>query len=112
MSGIPDNLDQSPKELDPGSSPVARRRTRYGLIVAAFFWAVVMFVVLPALTAPRHGPIRQPIEFQIVTTVITVLALFGLARSVSGWRHFLVSPLWIVLIFMEYLAWIWPAKPW
>ena len=82
------------------------------LIAVAFVWAVCMFLALPALSAPRHGPIRQPIVFQIATTIITGIALLGLALSVSGWRHLLVAPLWIILLFLQYVAWIWPNKPW
>jgi hypothetical protein len=110
MNDIPDNPYQSPEEHESGSPFVRGRRTRPGLILFAFFWAVVMFFVLPALSAPRYGPIRQSIEFQVITTFITVLAMVALARSVSGWRHLLVTPLWAILVFLEYLAWIRP-KP-
>jgi hypothetical protein len=112
MDDIPNKPPQSPQEPGRGSSLVGGPRTRPGLIVAAFLWAAVMFFALPALTAPRHGPIRRPIEFQVITAFVTALALFGLARSVSGWRHLLVAPLWAILIFMEYVAWIWPSRPW
>jgi hypothetical protein len=98
--------DQSDCEIKNG------RRSRPRLILAAFLWAMVMSFILPALAAPRFGRPRQPIEFQVITTFITAFALFGLARSVSGWRHLLVAPLWVILVFMEYLAWIWPNKPW
>ena len=108
MNGPSDHPVQPPKE----PKPLGERRSRPGLILAAFLWAVVMIVGLPALTAPRHGRPRQPIEFQVITAVVTVLALVGLARSVSGWRHLLVAPLWIILIVLEYAAWVWPSKPW
>ena len=107
MNKIPEKRHPSPDEHQP-NLPVAARQTRHGLIAAAIVWAVVMFFALPALSAPRFGQVRRPIEFQVVTTVITVLVLFGLARSVRGWRHYLVAPLWAILIFMEYIAWIWP----
>ena len=92
-------------------SAQSARRPRWSLIVAAFAWVVVMFLALPALSAPRHGPVRQPIEFQVVTTIATVAALVSLTFSVSGWQHLLVAPLWIILLFLEYLAWIWPNRP-
>lgn len=109
---IEENPYQSPTAPGSRSQPLKRRRPRPGLILAAFLWALVMLLAIPALCAPRHGPIRQPIEFQFITTFITGLALAGLARSVSGWRHILVAPLWFILIFLEYCAWIWPKKPW
>ena len=112
MNDVPDKPSQLPQEPEGGSSFVGRRRTRPVLIVAAFLWAAAMFFALPALTVPRHGPIRRPIEFQVITAFITAFALFGLARSVSGWRRLLVAPLWIILIVMEYAAWVWPSRPW
>jgi hypothetical protein len=112
LNDTSDNPYQSPRESDRASPRAEGRRSRPGLILAAFLWLVVMLFALPALTAPRHGQPRQPIEFQVVTALITALVLAGLARSVSGWRHLLVTPLWLFLIFAEYLAWIWPNRPW
>jgi hypothetical protein len=103
---IADNPCRSPKEPESASRHVGGRRSRPRLILAAFLWAVVMSI-LPAFLPVRHGPIRQLIEFRLITTFITALALVGLARSVSGWRHLLVSPLWVILVFLEYHAWIW-----
>ena len=53
-----------------------------------------------------------PIKFQIGTTLITVAALFGLAYSVSGWRHLLVAPLWIILWLLQFNVWFLPNDPW
>jgi hypothetical protein len=83
-------------------------RTRRSLIIAALIWTLILALAVPGLTAPRFGTPQQPIVFQVVTTIITVLALIGLARSVSGWRHLLTAPLWIVLILLQYNSWTWP----
>jgi hypothetical protein len=47
--------------------------------------------------------------FQISTTVVTVLALVGLARSVVGRRHLLVLPLWIILVCLQCAVWCMPG---
>ena len=108
MNNTPENTPRSPGKPDHGSARQGGRRTRPWLIVAPLLWAAVMAVAVPSLEAPRYGHPRQPIEFQIITTIITALAFFGLSRSVSGLRHLLVAPLWAALLLMEYMAWIWP----
>ena len=103
MSNIPDNPYRSPNEAETGSPLGRRRRSRLGLILAAFLWAALIFFALPILVVERQFPLL--LRTELLTTFITALALFGLARSVSGWRHLLVSPLWVMLIFLQYKLW-------
>ena len=100
ITNIPDSPHHLPKEPERASPLRVGRRTRPGLILAAFIWASLIFFTLP-LAAVR-GDLPPSFDTKLLTTVITALALFGLALSVSGWRHCLVAPLWIVLIFLQY----------
>jgi len=74
------------------------------------------------VTIPRFAHLRPvylppdvmppPVDFQVFTTLITAAAFFGLAYSVSGWRHLLVAPMWIILWLLQYEAWFLPNDVW
>ena len=86
-----------------------RRRFRPGLILAAFVWASLIFVSLPM--AAVRGDLPPQFGTKLITTVITFWALIGLACAVTGWRHCLVAPLWVILIFFQYSVWTAAAIP-
>ena len=78
---------------------------------------MILFFTIPSFAQlrPVYVPpdvMPPPITFQIVTTAITIAAFFGLANSVSGWRHLLVVPLWIILWILQFTAWFLPNDPW
>jgi len=103
ITNIPDSPYQSPKEPERTSPLRVGRRSHPGLILAAFVWASLIFFTLP-LAAVR-GDLPPSFDTKLLTTVITALAILGLALSVTGWRHCLVAPLWIVLILLQYSVW-------
>ena len=112
ITNIPDSPHHLPKEPERASPLGVGRRTRPGLILAAFIWAVVLAFAQPSLVVREHLRAGLPLEFQGITTVITGFALIGLACSVSGWRHLLAAPLWLILVFLQYVALTWPNLPW
>ena len=112
ITDIPASPYPTPKEPERELPLAVGRRTRPGLILTAFIWAVVLAFAQPMLAVREHLRTGLPLEFQGITTVITGFALIGLACSVSGWRHLLVAPLWLILVFLQYVALTWPNIPW
>ena len=117
MSTAPENPYQSPRETESAAQPSSSKRSRPWLIFAAIAWAIL----LGPCSSPGYSPgglvlyasrgefVVLPLRaFQIVSTVVTIAVLAGLARSVAGWRHVLVVPLWIILMGLQCLVWLLP----
>jgi hypothetical protein len=64
-------------------------------------WSLVLLFLLPGIQVLFLG-------FRLAFCAVTILALIVLARSVSGWRHLLALPLWLLLAGLTYVTWAYP----
>ena len=105
---MPINPYQSPASEKHDEPDLVRPRWRPGLIVTAIAWTAFFVLALPAFGKARHDPrpLTIPIWFCVTTTCVTLGVLLGLVRAVSGWRHVLIAPLWLILVFLQCVAWL------
>jgi hypothetical protein len=64
-------------------------------------WSLFLLLLLPAVQVLFVG-------FRVAISVVTVLALIVLVKSLQAWRHVLALPVWLLLAFTLYATWAYP----
>jgi hypothetical protein len=93
------NANESSTAADDGLGlPVRANPT---VAIFPILWAGLLFLGLPAVQG-------VPTWFRVLSTVLTVWAIATLPKAASGWWHLLLSPIYLLLVFLQLLVWIFP----
>lgn len=97
--------DDSPRQVQP-----PHRLTKADLVYFPLAWGVVLFIGLVRYGSTGEITPDIPLVVKTVTSLITAASLVSLLFVVRGWKLILAAPLWLYLIWVQYLIWTFYAN--
>lgn len=85
-------------------------RFKFDWLYIPLAWAVLLFILWT-----QHGVLGRfqsdiALWAKISSTIVTLLAVITLLFSLRGWRVFIALPLFIYLVWIQYLVWTFYAN--
>lgn len=85
-------------------------RFQFDWLYVPMTWAVLLFIIWT-----QHGMLGEfrsdiALWVKITCTICTALSMVALLFSLRGWRVFIALPLFIYLIWIQYLVWTFYAN--
>ncbi len=70
----------------------------FGGLLFAILWCMFLFLLLPAVQV-------LPLPSRMVHTLVSAAAGVAMTRGARSWRLLATLPLWLALVFSNYLVW-------
>ena len=104
------NPYESPGEDESPQVEEALSSSWFDIAYIPLGWAVLLFVLFVFWGVTATGDVDVPLFIKIISSLFTASALVILAVSIRGWKRLITAPLWVHLIWVQYLIWTFYAN--